>query len=62
MRKFVTSVAGILALLAAMLVVTAEGAAAAPYTGKPVLSTTPYMGWNTYYALGGDPTEAEVKS
>ncbi|WP_312034273.1 glycoside hydrolase family 27 protein [Actinoplanes sp. TBRC 11911] len=23
---------------------------------------TPYMGWNTYYGLGGDPTEAEIKS
>jgi alpha-galactosidase len=23
---------------------------------------TPYMGWNTYFGLGGDPTEAEVKS
>ncbi|RKR92341.1 alpha-galactosidase [Micromonospora pisi] len=26
------------------------------------LSPTPYMGWNTYFGLGGDPTEAEVKS
>jgi alpha-galactosidase len=24
--------------------------------------STPYMGWNTYYGLGGDPTEAEIKS
>ncbi len=62
MRKFVTSVAGILALLAAMLVVTAEGAAAAPYTGKPVLSTTPYLGWNTYYgARRRLRREAEVR-
>jgi alpha-galactosidase len=26
------------------------------------LSPTPYMGWNTYFGLGGDPTEAEVRS
>jgi alpha-galactosidase len=26
------------------------------------LAPTPYMGWNTYYGLGGDPTEAEIKS
>jgi alpha-galactosidase len=26
------------------------------------LAPTPYMGWNTYFGLGGDPTEAEVKS
>lgn len=34
-------------------------AASAP---AQVLSPTPYMGWNTYYAFGGDPTEAEIKS
>jgi alpha-galactosidase len=26
------------------------------------LAPTPYMGWNTYFGLGGDPTEAEVTS
>jgi alpha-galactosidase len=26
------------------------------------LAPTPYMGWNTYFGLGGDPTEAEVRS
>jgi alpha-galactosidase len=26
------------------------------------LDPTPYMGWNTYFGLGGDPTEAEVRS
>ena len=26
------------------------------------LARTPYMGWNTYFGLGGDPTEAEVRS
>ncbi|MET9126491.1 NPCBM/NEW2 domain-containing protein [Streptomyces sp. NPDC004528] len=29
---------------------------------KQVLGQTPYMGWNTYYALGGDPTESEIRS
>jgi len=61
MRKLLTSVAGVLALLAAMLVVTADGAAAAPRTGKPALSATPYLGWNTYYGLGGDFNEKSVK-
>ncbi|MDX3099129.1 NPCBM/NEW2 domain-containing protein [Streptomyces sp. ME19-03-3] len=42
----------------------AAGDTAAGTTPPPaqVLSPTPYMGWNTYYALGGDPTEAEVRS
>jgi alpha-galactosidase len=26
------------------------------------LAPTPYMGWNTYFGLGGDPTDAEVRS
>ena len=26
----------------------------------PSLSATPYQGWNTYFGLGGDFTEAEV--
>ncbi|MEU1199376.1 NPCBM/NEW2 domain-containing protein [Streptomyces sp. NPDC005813] len=60
----------LLALLTGLLVVQAP-AHAVPRTGsdavtapasQQVLSPTPYMGWNTYYALGGDPTEAEVKS
>ncbi|WP_432132610.1 NPCBM/NEW2 domain-containing protein [Streptomyces tendae] len=62
----------LLALLTGSLVVQAPvQAAAAPPAGdaarmapvpEQVLSPTPYMGWNTYYALGGDPTEAEIKS
>ncbi|WP_436531932.1 glycoside hydrolase family 27 protein [Actinoplanes sp. HUAS TT8] len=36
--------------------------AAPAYASPPVSSSTPYMGWNTYFGLGGDPTEAEVKS
>jgi alpha-galactosidase len=38
----------------------AAPASAAPAT--PATPTTPYLGWNTYYGLGGDPTEAEVKT
>ena len=26
------------------------------------LDPTPYMGWNTYYALGGSPTESSVEN
>ncbi|MFJ9746515.1 NPCBM/NEW2 domain-containing protein [Streptomyces chartreusis] len=60
----------LLALLAGLLVVPtsaravppAASVAASASASQQVLSPTPYMGWNTYYALGGDPTEAEVKS
>jgi alpha-galactosidase len=47
------------ALLAGAL--TTTGAVAAQATA-PVLSPTPYMGWNTYYGLGGDFTEDTIKS
>lgn len=60
----------LLALLAGLLVVQTparavppvDSVAASAAASQQVLSPTPYMGWNTYYALGGDPTEAEVKS
>ncbi|MGW1540071.1 NPCBM/NEW2 domain-containing protein [Streptomyces sp. NPDC002309] len=60
----------LLALLTGMLVVqapaharpAAETVAAAAGAPQQVLSPTPYMGWNTYYALGGDPTDAEIRS
>lgn len=60
----------LLALLAGLLVVQTparavppvDSVAASAAVSQQVLSPTPYMGWNTYYALGGDPTEAEVKS
>ncbi|MEU3983789.1 NPCBM/NEW2 domain-containing protein [Streptomyces sp. NPDC026672] len=60
----------LLALLTGLLVVQAPAHAAPPAGGpattasapKQLLSPTPYMGWNTYYAVGGDPTEAEIKS
>ncbi|WP_329190516.1 NPCBM/NEW2 domain-containing protein [Actinacidiphila glaucinigra] len=56
-------VAGLLALPAPAYAspAAATATAATPATGQ-VLSPTPYMGWNTYYAFGGDPTEAEIKS
>ncbi|GLY98858.1 glycoside hydrolase family 27 protein [Actinoplanes sp. NBRC 103695] len=38
-----------------VLIPLPEAASAAP-------GPTPYMGWNTYFGLGGDPTETEVKS
>ncbi|BFO18096.1 NPCBM/NEW2 domain-containing protein [Streptomyces sp. KM77-8] len=59
----------LLALLTGLLVVQAPvhaaplaDDAAATAAARQVLSPTPYMGWNTYYALGGDPTEAEIRS
>ncbi|MEV0715027.1 NPCBM/NEW2 domain-containing protein [Asanoa sp. NPDC050611] len=42
--------------------VAAPAHAAGPTAGAEPLPQTPYMGWNTYYGLGGDPTEAEVKA
>ncbi|MGH2865310.1 MAG: glycoside hydrolase family 27 protein [Solirubrobacteraceae bacterium] len=62
-------------LLAAMLALTATGAAArAPHarqadrarlagataTPASVLAATPYMGWDTYFALGGRYAEASI--
>jgi alpha-galactosidase len=47
------------ALALAAIPLIATPAAAATRHDSPVL--TPYMGWNTYYGIGGDPTEAEVK-
>ncbi|MFE0454986.1 NPCBM/NEW2 domain-containing protein [Streptomyces sp. NPDC058914] len=60
----------LLALLTGLLVVQAPAHAVPPAgtaavtasASQQVLSPTPYMGWNTYYALGGDPTAAEIKS
>jgi alpha-galactosidase len=51
------------ALVSASLVTATVPAAAAPAApGAPVLSPTPYQGWNTYFGLGGDFTEDTVKS
>src|SRR4051812_29075717 len=50
-----------LALAAGVLATTSTGAVAAQATA-PVLSPTPYLGWNTYYGLGGDFTEDTIKS
>ncbi|GIF90285.1 glycoside hydrolase family 27 protein [Catellatospora chokoriensis] len=40
---------------------TAEDQGAPNYFSSG-LAPTPYMGWNTYFGLGGDPTETEIKS
>ncbi|MFE3267479.1 NPCBM/NEW2 domain-containing protein [Streptomyces sp. NPDC059215] len=40
----------------------ADSAGTTAAASKQVLGQTPYMGWNTYYALGGDPTESEIRS
>jgi hypothetical protein len=48
-------------LVTASLAVTTTSATATP-AAAPVLSPTPYMGWNTYYGLGGDFTEDTIKS
>lgn len=53
------------ALALAAIPLTATPAVAAPAHPAPaheLRPVTPYMGWNTYFGLGGDPTEAEVKS
>ena len=59
-------------LLLPLIAVPGQAAQAAPAKpatqaefgspAAPTSSQTPYMGWNTYFGLGGDPTEAEVKS
>ncbi|WP_405061133.1 NPCBM/NEW2 domain-containing protein [Kribbella sp. NBC_01505] len=49
------------ALVVGALATTTTSAVAAQATA-PVLSPTPYMGWNTYYGLGGDFTEDTIKS
>ncbi|MGW0800391.1 NPCBM/NEW2 domain-containing protein [Streptomyces sp. NPDC001089] len=41
---------------------SADSAGTTAAASKQVLGQTPYMGWNTYYALGGDPTESEIRS
>jgi alpha-galactosidase len=38
------------------------GATASTTSTASVLSPTPYMGWNTYYGLGGDFTETTIRS
>jgi alpha-galactosidase len=60
-------------VIAAVLVTASVATAAAPASAAPVstvaqtsattvLSPTPYMGWNTYYGLGGDFTDATIRS
>lgn len=45
-----------------VLLVLATVVVPAPDVPARHLAPTPYLGWNTYFALGGDPTEAEVRS
>jgi len=54
----------LLAVTAGQLTVPAAAHAGPPAkpASQQTLTPTPYMGWNTYYGLGGDPTEAEVKA
>ncbi|TCC60293.1 alpha-galactosidase [Kribbella pittospori] len=52
-------VAGAFATTTTTQAVAAQATAQAP---AAVLSPTPYMGWNTYYGLGGDFTEDTIKS
>jgi len=54
MRLLRTVAALVMSLAAACFV-------ASPASAHPS-APTPYMGWNTYYGLGGAPTEAGVKS
>ncbi|MFC9694169.1 NPCBM/NEW2 domain-containing protein [Kribbella sp. NPDC056951] len=50
------------ALVAGAFATTATTTAVAAQATAPVLSPTPYQGWNTYYGLGGDFTEDTIKS
>ena len=54
------------ALVTASLVTTTAPASAtqapASATQAEVISPMPYMGWNTYYGLGGDFTETTIRS
>jgi alpha-galactosidase len=50
------------AALATTAAATTTAAPAKATVANTVLSPTPYMGWNTYYGLGGDFTEATIRS
>ncbi|MEN3267335.1 NPCBM/NEW2 domain-containing protein [Pseudonocardia sp.] len=64
MKRLSALLGGLLAaaLVTASLATTAAPASAAPTTQAEVISPTPYMGWNTYYGLGGDFTDATIRS
>ncbi|MFI5731787.1 NPCBM/NEW2 domain-containing protein [Kribbella sp. NPDC051587] len=61
MRRFLGGVIAA-ALVAGAFATTTTTAAVAAQATAPVLSPTPYMGWNTYYGLGGDFTADTIKS
>jgi alpha-galactosidase len=50
------------ALVTASLATVTAPASATQATRTEVLSPTPYLGWNTYYGLGGDFTETTIRS
>jgi len=52
----------LLRTVAALVLSVAAVCFVAPPASAHPTSPAPYMGWNTYFGLGGDPTEAEVKS
>ncbi len=69
MKRLSAVLGGVIAaaLVSASFATTATQAVAttpttATQAAAPVLSPTPYMGWNTYYGLGGDFTEDTIKS
>lgn len=64
MKRLSALLGGLLAaaLVTASLATAAAPASAAPTTQAEVISPTPYMGWNTYYGLGGDFTDATIRS
>ncbi len=61
MKRFLGGVIAA-ALVAGAFATTTTAPAVAAQATAPVLSPTPYQGWNTYYGLGGDFTEDTIKS
>lgn len=61
-RRSLTVVAAALTTVGAMTITapTAQAWAGDRGNGRAVLSPTPYMGWNTFYGLGGAYTAAQV--
>ncbi|MEV0804287.1 NPCBM/NEW2 domain-containing protein [Kribbella sp. NPDC050281] len=65
MKRLLGGVIAAALVAGAFAITTTTQAVAAQATAQaaaPVLSPTPYMGWNTYYGLGGDFTEDTIKS
>ncbi|TCC46508.1 alpha-galactosidase [Kribbella capetownensis] len=65
MKRLLGGVIAAALVAAAFATTTTTQAVAAQATAEApaaVLSPTPYMGWNTYYGLGGEFTEDTIKS